>query len=799
MIDNRKIKTSTKITVPFIFIVIILSIISSNSTELLLEKYIKNFYIQTLDTTTEKTYFLIKNDYKNLFYNYGKDIKKFHLMQEALKNETLKQLKMKSKKADYHSFIIDDDHIIPISGNITEFSQVRKLLKDKNESQNYFISDTKFIPWKWHIVIFKNKKEYYELIKKNKNLIFFEMFVMTLIVILTLMFILKVFLQNQIHTILDILKEISKGKYKTIHIPNFFTSYEIAMLTDGLNKMIKKTHKKQKQLETSKNYARTLLDSQTSIIFVSDGEKLIDANKEFFKLFKEYGSAKEFKTNECICKFFTKIDDKKYINDGTNWINHITIDKDISHKVNLKYKDIEKIFSVQVKSIKDKKLFVVTMNDITDLENYKNELYFNLYHNNLTKLPNRRSLVEDIQKHQIKKTLMIIDLDALKEINDFYGHNIGDLVIQTISNRLVNISRTNENLYLNENRFLQELQKNSKIYHLGGDEFAILIFCHREYEQADVEKLANIYLNKIQNQLIEVQNHTFPIRASIGISISKDNLFTQADMALKKAKKNNKDVVFYDKNFKMLEKYKENLQWIQKLEEAIREDRIICVYQPLYHNKTKQIQKYETLVRIKEKDGCLISPFFFLEVAKKAKLYSHITKTVITKSFEHFKDCECSFSINISLEDIQDIHTKDFILDALSTFQDPKRVVFEILESQEIQEYEEVNTFIKEIKKYGAKIAIDDFGTGYSNFAYILNLDADILKIDGSLIKNLDTDANSKAIVKTIVNFCTNANLEIVAEFVDKEEIFNEVVNMGIDYTQGYYISQPKEGVSFSC
>ena len=429
---------------------------------------------------------------------------------------------------------------------------------------------------------------------------------------------------------------------------------------------------------------------------------------------------------------------------------------------------------------------------VENINNMNNKLYFNLYHNTLTKLPNRNSLVNDIKSNNQTKTLFILDLDALKEINDFYGHETGDLVIQTIANRLVNIQTNSETLNLKENSFLKKIQKHSKTYHLGADEFAILITYKEKYQQSDIKNLAEIYSKKIQNHLIEVQNHTFPIRVSIGISTNKDNLFIQADMALQQAKENKKDIIFYNEDFGILKQYKENLKWIQKLEKAIREDRIVCVYQPIYNNKTKKIEKYETLVRIIEKDGSLITPFYFLEVAKKAKLYDHITRTVIKKSFEHFKDKPFSFSINISIEDIRNLATKKFILDSLEKFPEPHRVIFELLESEEIEKYDEVNSFIYELKKYGVKIAIDDFGTGYSNFSYILNLNVDILKIDGSLIKNLDTDADSRAVVHTIMNFCSHSNIKVVAEFVDRKELHDKVTEMGIHYTQGYYISEPK-------
>ncbi|MFA7609853.1 MAG: EAL domain-containing protein [Sulfurimonas sp.] len=121
------------------------------------------------------------------------------------------------------------------------------------------------------------------------------------------------------------------------------------------------------------------------------------------------------------------------------------------------------------------------------------------------------------------------------------------------------------------------------------------------------------------------------------------------------------------------------------------------------------------------------------------------------------------------------------------------KIVFEIVESEYIEKFEDVMRFIAKVKKYNCKIAIDDFGTGYSNFEYLIKLKADYLKIDGSLIKNIDKDKNAYIVVSTIVDFAKKLGMKTVAEFVESEEIFNIVKNLGIDYSQGYYFCEPKK------
>ena len=158
-----------------------------------------------------------------------------------------------------------------------------------------------------------------------------------------------------------------------------------------------------------------------------------------------------------------------------------------------------------------------------------------------------------------------------------------------------------------------------------------------------------------------------------------------------------------------------------------------------------------------------------------------------------FKTNEIEFSINLSVMDIAEPQILDYIVMMLQRYSIGSRVVFEIVESEYIENFNIVTSFIDEVKKYGCKIAIDDFGTGYSNFEYLIKLKADYLKIDGSLIKNINTDYNAFLVVSTIVEFSKKLNMQTIAEFVENEEVFKIVQQLGIDYSQGYYFSTPKE------
>ena len=270
------------------------------------------------------------------------------------------------------------------------------------------------------------------------------------------------------------------------------------------------------------------------------------------------------------------------------------------------------------------------------------------------------------------------------------------------------------------------------------------------------------------------------------------SILIYADMALKKAKKMQKHFIVYTDTMQISKEYENNIKWTLELKKAIFENRIIPYFQPILTNKTGKVEKFECLVRLIEKNGKVVSPFEFLEVAKKSRIYPLITKIMITKSFEIFSKLDYEFSINLSVYDILNEDISSFIKFKLLEFKDlTKKVVFEILESEGIDNYDKIKDFINFAKFLGCKIAIDDFGSGYSNFTHILRLNVDYIKIDSSMIKNIDKDENSQIITRTIVNFAKELGLKTISEFVHSKDVFDKVYELGVDYSQGYYFGEP--------
>lgn len=215
--------------------------------------------------------------------------------------------------------------------------------------------------------------------------------------------------------------------------------------------------------------------------------------------------------------------------------------------------------------------------------------------------------------------------------------------------------------------------------------------------------------------------------------------------------------------------------------------------QGIFDTKTLKIKKYESLMRLVDSNSKeVFSVFPYLEISKKIKLYEKMMKIMVDKTFALFSNQDIEFSINLSYEDIANEAFMKFLYEKINSYKNPKNIIFEILESDFIEDFSVVKEFTTYVRTKGCKIAIDDFGSGYSNMENILKLKPEIIKIDGSLIKNINLSEESKTIVKNIVNMAKELNAKTVAEYVHSKEVFDIVKNMNIDFLQGFYLSEPK-------
>ena len=415
--------------------------------------------------------------------------------------------------------------------------------------------------------------------------------------------------------------------------------------------------------------------------------------------------------------------------------------------------------------------YIAIRHEITDLIHKTEELERILREDNLTKEGNRFKLLEDIKRFK-KPSLALLDINRFGDINEFYGYEIGDEVLITVAKI-----------------FKEHTGNKYTLYRIYSDEFAILADNDvKEHFKNFIKHIAD----SISSSPLNIKGKEIYIQMTYSISFEEKNELKKTANTIKRYNKNNKDIVVYDKNLGIEKIHEKNILWTSKLKKALESDNIVPYYQAIYNLKTEKIEKYEALVRLIDEDKIAISPFYFLDVAKKSKQYLKLTKEVIRKSFEYFTDKDYEFSINLTLEDITNKNISSYIIDMLKEYNIAPKVVFEIVESEGIQDFEYVNNFIDSVKKLGCKIAIDDFGSGYSNFEYLIKLNADYIKIDGSLIKDILLNKNNQEIVITIVDFAKRQGFKTIAEFVSSKEIFDKVKELGLDYAQGYYIHEPK-------
>jgi len=415
----------------------------------------------------------------------------------------------------------------------------------------------------------------------------------------------------------------------------------------------------------------------------------------------------------------------------------------------------------------------IEFNNLLDTINYYYEkLILQLYEDSLTSLPNLIALEKDIKRSK-NPTVVIFNINQFRDINNFYGYETGDFILKELS------------VILKDIEFAQR-----KTYRIGSDEFVWLLDDVLDfYDFIDV-------LEEIQEHHFTYKESDIRIALACGIASSSNRLMENASVALHQAKISSKPFEVYDNSMEKEDTIEQNVYWTKKLKEALDEDRIIIYFQPILDVKLKKANKFESLVRLQDRDGTIHSPVKFMDVAKLSRLYLKLTRRIIKKAFEYFKDKPYEFSVNVSMDDITDLPTKNYILDLLRNFPEPSRVVFEILETEEITEFNIVNAFATEVKSMGAKLAIDDFGSGFSNYDYIIKLNVDFLKIDSSLIKNIDTDEDIAIVVESIIYSAKRLGLKTIAEFVHSQEVMDKVKELGVDYIQGYHIDQPLSDIS---
>ncbi|MCK4440412.1 MAG: EAL domain-containing protein [Sulfurovaceae bacterium] len=350
-----------------------------------------------------------------------------------------------------------------------------------------------------------------------------------------------------------------------------------------------------------------------------------------------------------------------------------------------------------------------------------------------------------------------------------------------------------------EKRFAQEIfkaQKNEKIFHkvyiLENGEFAFakkVEDCKKTIPET-IECIKNFKKN-INSNKIHIKSINYDLSVVISFAYGK-YAFEDAESGIKQLINNKQGFIIAnglrEKNQKEAIKH---IQTFTLIKNAIESYNIISYFQPIVNNKTKKIDKYESLIRLVDSNNKVLSPALFLDSAKKGQYYSKITSIVFKNSFEALNNTQMNISINLSALDIEQPKTQKKFFKLLQEYKlEAHRIIVELTEDANIINSQIIKNFIEEVRAFGVEIAIDDFGEGLSNFSRILTYQPNYIKIDGSIVKNIEKDEISKSMVETIVNFAKKANIKTIAEYVENEKIFDILCDLGVDYSQGYYFGK---------
>jgi len=379
-----------------------------------------------------------------------------------------------------------------------------------------------------------------------------------------------------------------------------------------------------------------------------------------------------------------------------------------------------------------------------------------------------------VAKNPFMAKIQIEDFDNLQQ---YYG--------------LAFSSATEENLARMLEHKMSETIEFEAFFVLNNGTYAFVKDMDAEIDIQDTIESLRVFQKLINSLKIRIKEIAYDVSILIAISY-KNNVYENVEYGMKHlVQKRDTFLVTNTIAIEVHDKAQKNLEILRIIKKALDSSNIVSYFQAIV-DKNGKIEKYESLVRLIQEDGTVLSPYYFINIAKKGKYYTKITSVVLANSFKALDRIDTSISMNLSAIDIEKEEIREEIYTLLAKYAEKsKRVVFELLEDEDVKDFALIKDFITKVKSFGVTIAIDDFGSGYSNYERLLDYQPDIVKIDGSLVKNIETSAFSVSIVTSIVQFAKDQGLQVIAEYVENENIFHILQELGVEYFQGYYFSKP--------
>ncbi len=646
-----------------------------------------------------------------------------------------------------------------------------------------------FLPWQWTISVRPNVAK----ITSQRNTSAYLLFLMVLSSwILTALLVswqMRRLVLVPLSEVRQFLANLVVDKRQAIQLTS---SQDMGLLSFKLTELSKRLFEQHHQLQSNllmlndeRTYIRAVLDAQPAITILTNGIEMVDANESLFRFLPNYHNLVQFKEkHQCICDLFEPYQDplghSYFTTRHPNWVA-MAIEQD--YRVLIKKDDRCFHFMVRTRNFiyQGKQFFVAVFDDITSHVGAELALQQQLLTDTTTQLPNRVKLLKDMQSYSPQGILLVKVLE-FGRLNEVYGIHFGDDYLRSFADRL--------------RQECHQLPGLIGPYRLSGSEFAYQLY--DDAADATVwQTRAQWLLQDLNRQDLVVWGAQIPVMVSGGFSLwdeevdEEEQLLLQAAMAINRARKQHLLVLEYDAAWRERQKYQQAQEWLEKVREALAEDRIEPVFQPIYNQKMGVVDKYECLLRLRDHQGQLIAPGLFLNAVRHTSEYLHLTQIMFKKSCAFFAHRQAFFTLNLSEDDFRHANHLQILHDIVRVNGVGNRLTLEVLESEEITSYEQMLTALAPFRELGCGVAIDDFGSGYANFTHISGLQAQVLKIDGSLIQAMAKDEKKANVVLGLVEFGHRMGLLVVAEFVSTNALWQQLSAMGVDGIQGYAVSPP--------
>ena len=587
---------------------------------------------------------------------------------------------------------------------------------------------------------------------------------------------------------------------------------EVTKRTQALQQAVKDLNQSHFKLKNSEKKYRAIFDNlQDVYLEITPDGKMTEISPSISN-FSDY--CREDLLNKDIAKVFPNLQDHGYFLDQLKTKDQVT-----DFQLYLQDKDGTLIpcslnASYQTGSNPTEDKICATLRDVSDRKLAEARIEYLAYYDALTELPNRRLLLDRLEQNISRArrfghygTMLFLDLDRFKNINDSLGHPIGDALLKEVARRLVH-----------------DLRAEDTVSRLGGDEFVMLL-SDLGNNSTNAAAMAQQKAESIRIRLAEkyeIDGHDLHITPSIGVAMfpssnddheSGDDILRYADTAMYRAKDDGRNTIRFF--LPSMQAAADNRLSIEKeLRHALDRGELTLYFQPQVNSKG-QIFGAETLARWKHPEKGFISPATFIPIAEATGLILPIGEWVLRTSCEHMKAWSDQgldinhLAVNVSPRQFRQpnfIAQVQTILE--QTGADPTMLGLELTEGMVIDNIVDTIKKMEGLKKLGIELSIDDFGTGYSSLTYLKKMPLDILKIDQSFVRDIETDSNDAAIVDTIISMAKHLDLKVIAEGVETKFELDFLEEKGCPLYQGYLFSKPvpndqfiellKKGTTFS-